>query len=153
MKQRLSRIVRRKPILTLVLGAAAFATVFAFAASLAVNSDYLGAGSDTVASCDTDGVKTAYGTIYSASTPTGYKVTTVTVSEIGPNTQTAPITNDVCAGNTMKVTLTGENNASLAEKTVMLTSPGTGSDAQAIFTADNVAASLVTGVHVVITGP
>ncbi|MBD0328874.1 MAG: hypothetical protein ICV64_02070 [Thermoleophilia bacterium] len=141
------RIVGTRWILALTLGATAFATVFAFAASLTVTSGGLGAGNAAVTSCDTDGVNTSHGVTYAATT--GYKVTTVTVTNIGVNGASA---NGACAGKSMRVQLTGASNASLGEKTVTLASPGTGSDSQVDFTANDVAASSVTGVHVVISG-
>lgn len=66
-----------------------------------------------MASCDTDGVTTGYTVSYSAAAG-GYAVSTVNVSGIA--------TPD-CNGRTMKVTLVGASDASLAEKTVTLGAP------------------------------
>ena len=55
----------------------------------------MGSGNTVVASCDTDGVNTAYGTAYSAAAPAGYNVTTVNVTSIATP----------CNGKTISVTV------------------------------------------------
>ena len=144
MMKLIRRTFRRRPVLGLTLAAIAFATVFAFAASLTVASDTLGAGNSVVASCDTDGVTTSYATEYDSSL--GYKVTSVTVSDLGLN---AGITNGACAGKAIKVELTGSSDTALEEETATLATPGTGS---ATLTGFSTSAESVTGVHVVISG-
>lgn len=103
----------RRLAVTIVAAATVFASVFGIAASLNVTAAGLGAGAATVASCDTDGVTTGYTVAYSAAAG-GYAVSTVNVSGIA--------TPD-CNGRTMKVTLVGASDASLAEKTVTLGAP------------------------------
>lgn len=119
-----------------VAGVITFGAVTAFAASLNVTSKTLGSGNATVNGCNATAAVT-YNTAYSATLP-GYKVTT------------APVTTAVgCATMAYKVTLTGTSNASLAEVTGTLDSSGA---ANPDFTSNNIAASAVTGVSVVITG-
>jgi hypothetical protein len=138
------RILRRRPVLGVTFAAIAFTTVFAFAASLTVGSETLGAGNTTVAACDTDGVDATYATTYD--TTLGYKVTSVTLANVGVD---AGLTNGACAGKAVKVQLTGTGNSALEEKTATLANPGTGS---ATLTGFNTSASSVTGIHVVISG-
>jgi hypothetical protein len=146
-------IVRGKPILTLVVAATVFAAVFAFAATLGVSSNTLGAGGDEVVSCDTDGVTVSYDTEYDpalapqdTAVPAlgGYKVTDVTIDDIAT----------ACNGAEMKVVLTGPGtdkdvlNAVTDE--VVETVGGTMEILD--FSNANVAAADVTGVSVVIQG-
>jgi hypothetical protein len=100
---------------------------------------HLRAGTATVASCDTDGVATSFDTSYSASAA-GYKVTTVHVTGIAT---------PGCDGKTMKVTLIGAADASLAEVTVTLATPAA-SPTNFDFSGDNVLASAVLKVSVVV---
>ena len=119
-----------------VVGAVVFGSVYAFAATLTVNSKTLGAGSGTVAACNAS-ASVNYNTVYSATLP-GYKVTT------------APVTSAVaCATMAYRLTLTGTGNASLGEVTGVLDATGAASPD---FTASNVAASGVIGVQLVISG-
>jgi flagellar basal body-associated protein FliL len=123
-------------LIPLIVGVVTFGAVTAFAATLTVNSKSLGSGNTTVTSCNASAA-VSYNTSYSATLP-GYKVTT------------APVTSAVaCATLSYKVTLTGASNASLAEVTGTLDASG---NASPDFTTNNIAASLVTGVSVVITG-
>ena len=95
---------KKKLIFGLAVGAAAFAGVFAMAASLAVGSNSLGAGTADVASCDPDGVDHAYTTAYASSIP-GYKVDTVKITGIAA----------ACDGYDIKATLLNGSGASLTE--------------------------------------
>lgn len=127
--------LRKKAVPAALVGVLLTAGV-AYAASLTLNTDTLGSGNNTVTSCNASAGVT-YNTTYSSTLP-GYKVTT------------APVTSAVaCAGMSYKLTLSGAGNASLAEVTGSL--DGTGA-ASPDFTADDVLASLVTGVRLVITG-
>jgi hypothetical protein len=118
-----------------VVAVALFAVV-GYAASLALTTDTLGAGSATVSACNATASVT-YDTVYDSAIP-GYKVTT------------APITSAVaCASMPYRLTLTGAADASLGEKTGTLDGSGA---ATPDFTADDVEASLVTGVQLVISG-
>lgn len=126
----------KRIMIAVVIGAIAFGSMWAFAATLTVNTKTLGAGNGTVASCNATAT-IAYNTAYVQAAP-GYRVTT------------APITSAAACGTmTYKATLTGAANVSLGEATGTL--DGTGA-ATADFTAANVNASAVTGVSVVITG-
>jgi len=69
--------LRRRGLIAAAIGFCVFAVVLASAATLTVNSGDLGAGTDLVASCDTDGVTTSIATTYTSGT--GYTVTSVTV--------------------------------------------------------------------------
>jgi hypothetical protein len=130
---------RNRVIIAVITAVTVFATVFAVAASLNVTAATLGAGTGTVASCDTDGVATAFDTTYSASAA-GYKVTIVHVTGIAT---------PGCDGKTMKVTLVGAADASLAEVTVTLATPAA-SPTNFDFTSSNVLASAVLKVSVVV---
>jgi hypothetical protein len=130
---------RNRLIVALIVGVTVFATVFALAASLNVTASTLGAGTGTVASCDTDGVTTSFDTSYSA-TAAGYRVTIVHINGI---------TTPACDGKTMKVTLVGAADASLAEVTVTLATP-VAAPTNFDFTSDSVLASAVLKVSVVV---
>ena len=130
---------RNRIAIAIITGLTVFATVFAVAASLNVSAATLGAGTGTVASCDTDGVATTFDTTYS-SAAAGYKVTIVHISGIAT---------PGCDGKTMKVTLVGAADASLAENTVTLATPAA-SPTNFDFTSDNILASAVLKVSVVV---
>lgn len=66
----------KRLLIAALVGITVFAIVFAVAASLSITSTTLGAGTATVASCDTNGVATSFDTTYSSSA-VGYKVTNV----------------------------------------------------------------------------
>ena len=138
--KRLSPIKRMA--VALAVAAIVFGSVFAVAASLGVTSDTLGAGGASVVSCDTDGVTTSYSTVYDASIP-GYKVTTVTVNGIDGT---------ACLGKTMKVTLSGTSDASLAERTAILGLLSTQSFDFSTGAGSPVSAAAVLGIRAVIAG-
>ena len=126
----------KRVLLATALGVIVFGAVYAFAASLTVNSKTLGAGNGTVAACNTS-ASVSYNTVYSATIP-GYKVST------------APVTSAAaCATMAYRVTLTGAGSTSLGEVTGTLDATGAASPD---FTAANVNAANVTGVSVVISG-
>jgi hypothetical protein len=131
---------RKRLVIAVIVGLTVFATVFAVAASLNLTASSLGAGEATVASCDTDGVATSFDTSYSA-TAGGYKVTTVHV---------AGIATTACDGRTMKVTLIGTADASLAEVTATLATPVV-DPTNISFSSANVLASAVLKISVVIS--
>ena len=97
---------KKKLIFGLAVGAAAFAGVFAMAASLGVGSNSLGAGTADVASCDTDGVDHTYTTAYATAIP-GYRVSGIQVTGI----------DTACNGSSIKATLLDTADASLGEVT------------------------------------
>jgi hypothetical protein len=119
-----------------ILGVVVFGAVFAFAASLTVNSKSLAAGSSTVAACNASAT-VSYNTAYSATLP-GYQVTTAPVASAAG-----------CQNMAYTVTLTGAANASLGSVSGTLSATGTASPD---FTSANVNAANVTGVAVVISG-
>ncbi len=131
---------RTRLLAAIIAGVTVFATVFAVAASLSVTSPTLGAGTATVASCDTDGVTTSYTVTYTAAAG-GYTVGNVTVTGIAT---------PGCDGRTMKITLVGAGDASLAEQTVTLGAPAA-SPTTLNFAASNILASAVLKVAVVIS--
>lgn len=72
----------KRAVTALLAGGAVFAGATAFAASLTVNGNNLGAGtSPTIAACDTDGVSVAY-TIAWDATDNRYEVATAKVTGI-----------------------------------------------------------------------
>lgn len=107
-----------------------------YAASLTVTTTRVGAGSAAVSSCNASAT-VAYSTAYSSALP-GYRITTVDLTSAAG-----------CNGLSYRVTLTGAGNTSLGEKTGSLDASGNDT---ADFSADNVLASNVTGVQLVIAG-
>lgn len=128
-----------KLALTISAGMIVFSTVIGIAASMTISSSDVGAGAASVGSCDTDGVTTSYTVSYSAPTG-GYAIATVKVGGIST---------PGCDGRTMKVTLVGANDASLAEQTLTLATPAA-DPSQFDFTASSIAASAVLKVAVVV---
>jgi len=136
MRNNISGLLKRKPILSLAVGAVAFSAALAFAASLTVDGGSLGAGNAAVSSCDQDGVDVAYTSEYDSSMP-GFKVTEVEVSGI-----------DVaCDGNELKVEVVDSSDGSLASGTVTIA--GTSETVTLSTDAD---AEAVANVHAVISG-
>jgi hypothetical protein len=148
----LGGLLRRKLFLAIVAGGATFASVYAFAASLNVSSNTLGAGNAVVASCipttntpPNNQVTVSYGTTYDSTIP-GYRVSSVTL--------TAPSL-AACANKAETDDLTGAANASLGQvNTTVPASPGTTLTIAVPATGAPfpVSAANVTGVSVVIAG-
>jgi hypothetical protein len=112
----------KRLVLALLFGTFAYAIAFASAATIGTVTDAgVGSGNTVVASCDTDGVNTAYGTAYSASAPAGYNVTTVSVTNI----------NTACNGKTISVTVAKSDGST----------PATGTGTVASGAANNIAVS------------
>lgn len=132
----------RRTLLAVPAAVLAFALVAGMAASLGgLSSTSLGADDTVVASCDTDGVTTAYTNAYTTTPVAGFEVEDVTVAGI----------DDACDGDTMTVTLTGAADASLGEVTQAV--PVNAAFTNVLdFSGEDVLAESVTGVHVVITG-
>jgi len=141
----------KRALVAILVAGAVFGGVFAFAASLTVNSDNLGAGNADVDSCDEDSVDASYTVAYDAAKDF-WKVTHIVVSNV----------NVLCNGETLSATLTDGAGASIgtASATVALTS---GSQSFAVSTVDPdgeggllapaaLDAELVEDIHVVITG-
>lgn len=131
--------MKKRFIIALLLTVTVFATVFGLAATLNVSPDTLGAGNNSVGSCDTDGVSSAYANSWDA-TDKRFEVTSVTVNGIA----------DACDGNTMKVALTDSANVSLADGSVTVPT-GAGTSATVSALSANPAASSVSNIHVVIS--
>jgi len=132
----------KRMLVALLIGGIVFATLYGFAASLGVNSNSLGAGSTSVAACQATPLTASYATSYDSTVP-GYKVGIVTVSGLAAGCNSKPF----------KVTLTGPgvSNASLGEVTGT-TPAGPATTFTADFSASNVQAASVTGIHIVLTG-
>ncbi|HEV7863295.1 MAG TPA: hypothetical protein VGR20_11360 [Acidimicrobiia bacterium] len=111
----------KRLFLALAFGITAYAIAFASAATIGTVTDGgVGSGNTVVASCDTDGVNTGYGTAYSATTP-GYNVTTVSVTSI----------NTACNGKAISVTVAKSDGST----------PATGTGSVASGAANNIAVS------------
>lgn len=128
----------KRILLALVAGLFTFSAVVGLAASLNLTSDSLGAGTTTVAACQSGTLNATYATSYSASAP-GYTVGTVTVTGLAATCYSMPY----------KLTLSGSGGASLGEVTG--TTPASGTSFSATFTPAVNAAS-VTGIGLVISG-
>lgn len=131
--------MKSRLLISALVLATVFATVFGLAATLGVSPDTLGAGNNSVGSCDTDGVSSAYANSWDA-TDKRFEVTSVTVNGIA----------DACDGNTMKVALTDSSNVSLADGTITVPT-GAGTSATVSTLSANPAASAVDNIHVVIS--
>jgi hypothetical protein len=129
--------------IALAVGIAVFATIYGLAASLGVSSESLGAGSATVAACQSGTLTVSYAPTYNPGAPVGYRATTVTIGNLDTGAA-------ACGGKAIRVTLTGPGGgaASLGEQTGTVPSSGTTMS----FSFAGVSASDVTGVHVVISG-
>jgi hypothetical protein len=132
---------RRRTLLAVLSGIIVCSLVVAAAASLGgITSSSLGADDSVVASCDTNGVTSAYSTVYNTTSTAGFKVNDLTVGGI----------DDACDGLTMTVTLTGAANASLGSATqVVPTAVGTTNVISLI--GQSILAESVTGIHIVIS--
>jgi hypothetical protein len=128
----------KRILLILAAGLIAFGSMYGLAASLNLTSDSLGAGTATVAACQSATLNATYSTTYSATAP-GYTVGTVTVTGLA----------STCYGMPYKITLSGAAGASLGEATG--TTPNSGTSFAATFSPAVNAAS-VTGVNLVISG-
>ena len=129
--------MRRRLLVSLMIGVGVFAAVFGAAATLGgITTDDLGADDAVVASCDTDGITTTYTSVFADG---GYKVDKVTVGGV----------NDNCDGQAIQVTLSGASG-SLEE--VSTTVPTGVATSQTIEFGNSTAVESVTGVHVVISG-
>ena len=129
----------KRTLIALGAGLTVFAGVFAMAASLGgVTSTSVGADNTTVASCDTDGVTTAYATAWDP-TDKRYEVTSVTVGGV----------NDACDGRTLGVTLTDGSGAQIGTGSLAIPTSAAVSHTVSLSTASS--AKLTEGVHVLIS--
>lgn len=130
----------KKFVLPVGAGVVVFGVVTAFAASLGVSSNTLGAGNDTVDSC-TANAKVSYAT-------SGSTVTTATVTTYDNATPT-PVATTTCAGMSAQVTLTGSGTGLPAS---LSTTNFTAGSMAFNFTSSGIDAHDVTGVSVVFSG-
>jgi hypothetical protein len=130
--------MKKRILIGVLVLAVVFATVFGLAATLSVGSTDLGAGSNSVGSCDTNGVDTSYANTWDA-VDKRYEVTSVTVNNIA----------DACDGKNLKAALTDSSNVLLGDGTVVVPT-GAGTTATVSSLSANPAASAVSNVHVVI---
>ena len=128
---------KKRLLVALAAAAVVFGAVYAVAASLNLTTDTLGAGTATVAACQSATLTASYAPSYSAALP-GYTAGTVTVNGLQAS----------CYGKNYRITLSGAGNASLGEVTG--TTPTTGSTFSGALAGSSAAA--VTGIAVVIEG-
>jgi hypothetical protein len=131
--------MRRRTVLALIVSLMVFGSLYAMAASLGgITSDSVGADSAVVASCDTNGVTTAYVTGWDA-TDERYEITSVTVGGVA----------DTCDGRTLSVNLTDPTGAQIGSGTFVIPTSVATSFAVAMSTAPS--AELTEGVNILIT--
>jgi hypothetical protein len=140
MKKKTLKMLKRKPILALVVGAVVFSSAFGFAATLNVTGQSLGAGNAAVTSC-ASGVTTAYTVAYDSTIP-GYKVSGVTV--------TGTFTS--CSGKSAVVDLVNSSNASLGQMTHTITAGEASGGSFSLTPSGSINAGSVADVHAVISG-
>ena len=140
MRKKIFKALKRKPILALVVGAVVFSSAFAFAATLSVTSNTLGAGNAAVTSCAT-GVTTSYAVAYDSTIP-GYKVSGVTV--------TGTLTS--CSGKSATVDLVNSSNTSLGQMTHTITAGEASGGSFSLTPSGSINAANVANVHAVIAG-
>ena len=132
---------KRRTFLAVLGGIIVCALVVASAASLGgITSSSLGADDSVVASCDTNGVTSAYSSVYNTTSTAGFKVNDVTVGGI----------DDACDGLTMTVTLTGAANAALGSASQAVPT-GAGTTNVVSVVGQSGLAESVTGSHIVIS--
>ena len=129
---------RRRHVAVAVALATA-AVVPAFAASLGLSSDRLGAGAAVVSACDADGFTVSY-------TTSGGNVTSVGVGGIA---------DPGCEGGSLQVTLANASGTSVGAggPQAVPTDGDTTANAMTVALSPTPAAGVVTAVHVVVTGP
>ena len=131
--------MNKRTLIAIVAGLVVFGGVFAMAASLGgVTSNKLGADNVAVASCDTDGVSSAYNTAWDA-TDKRYEVTGVVVSGV----------NDACDGQNLSVSLTDSSGAQIGTGTLAIPTSAATSFTVSMSTAPS--AKLTEGIHVLIS--
>jgi hypothetical protein len=129
-----------KLTLAIVASLAVFASVYGFAASLGVSTSGLGADNKVVASCGS-GMTFAYTTSYYSGLP-GYAVNGISLSNIPAG----------CLNKSLAVTFTDGSNAALGSQvTASLPATGTTSTVSITPSADDIDASKVANVSVVVS--
>jgi hypothetical protein len=128
----------KRTLIAIVAGLAVFGATFAFAATLGgVTTGTVGDSANVIASCDTDGVTTAFGAPSWDATNKRYGLTTLNVSSI----------NAACNGLGIRVTLKDGTGASLGEATGSVAA-----GAASLTFSPSVSAQSVAGIDVVIAG-
>jgi hypothetical protein len=143
LNRRSKALLKRRWVLALVLGGVLFSSVYAFAATLGVTSNTLSAGNQSVTTC-TSSVNASYTIAYDSTLP-GYRVSGVNLNNLLA----------ACVGKTITVDLTGAANASLVQVNYLVTAldaPAPGNKTITVPASPSIAASLVTGISVAITG-
>lgn len=131
--------MNKRTIAAAVVAVAGFGSVYAMASSLGgITSNKVGADNVAVASCDTDGVTSAYATAWDA-TDKVYEITTVTVAGVA----------DTCDGQTLSVSLTNSAGAQIGAGTLSIPTSVATSHAVSLTTAPS--AKLTENVHVLIS--
>jgi hypothetical protein len=103
----------RRGLIALVVGALVFTAMYAFAASLTINTGVLQAGGGSTGTCDGDGVTTAYTFVWNT-TNGDYDVDKVTVVGI----------NAACAGLKIEVDLANASGTSLSHLATVVQAGG-----------------------------
>lgn len=127
----------KRAIIAIVAGFITFTGIYALAASLNMTTSSLGAGTATVAACQSATLNVTYTPSYASTIP-GYATGTVTVNNLLATCYSMPY----------RVTLYGAAGASLGEVTGTI--PAAGSTFTASFASASAAS--VTGVALVISG-
>ena len=128
----------KRTLVAVIAGLAVFGATFAFAATLGgVTTGTVGDSATVVASCDTDGVTTAFGAPTWDATNQRYGLASVDVTGI----------NAACNGLGIKVTVTDGSGAQLGEATGTVAA-----GAASLAFSPSVAAQSVAGIDVVIAG-
>jgi hypothetical protein len=131
--------LRKKSLLALAVGGVVFSSAYAFAATLGVSSNSLGAGNAAVSACAST-ITAQYSVAYDTTIP-GYRVSGINLNNLA-----------ACAGKTVTAVLTGAANASLGQVTyTVLTADATAGN-KTIPVAGSVNAGTVTGVSVALAG-
>jgi hypothetical protein len=135
------RLTRKsKFVLAAIVAVVAFSGVYGFAASLGISSGGLGAGNQIVASCGS-GLTLAYTTTFSSAVP-GYAVNGINLTNIPSG----------CWNKNIAVTFTdSSNNPVGSEVTGTLPGSGTTSSISITPSSNEIDASKVTGVSVVVS--
>ena len=131
--------LKKKGILAVVVGALVFSSAYAFAATLGVTSNSLGAGNASVASCAAT-VTAAYTTAYDSTIP-GYRVSGVNLNNL-----------TACSGKVITVDLTNLGNTSISQVTGTVTALEATAGNKTIAVAGSINAGLVAGISVAIAG-
>lgn len=130
----------KRSITAILAGGAVFGATVAFAATLTVDGNNLGAGADTdgISSCDTDGIFVDYAVAWDG-TDKRYEVSSITAYGVAA----------ACDGETLKVTLTGTGGASVTEVTTAVDNTAH-SGTETMAAVDNVLPANVTGAAAVV---